>query len=68
MTKFALSSFHNFLNESSSYFSFTARPWELRKVESVDVMDAVGSNIVIAHRTGELFRITPKLCEVERIT
>ncbi|KAK6108293.1 NADH dehydrogenase (quinone) G subunit [Brugia pahangi] len=44
-------------------YSFTARPWELRKVESVDVMDAVGSNIVIAHRTGELFRITPKLCE-----
>ncbi|EJD76508.1 NADH dehydrogenase, variant [Loa loa] len=44
-------------------YSFTARPWELRKVESIDVMDAVGSNIVIAHRTGELFRITPKLCE-----
>ncbi|VDN05298.1 unnamed protein product [Thelazia callipaeda] len=42
---------------------FSARPWELRKVESIDVMDAIGSNIVIAHRTGELFRITPKLCE-----
>ncbi|CAG9540764.1 unnamed protein product [Cercopithifilaria johnstoni] len=44
-------------------YSFTARPWELRKVESIDIMDAVGSNIMISHRTGELFRITPKLCE-----
>ncbi|VDN23104.1 unnamed protein product, partial [Gongylonema pulchrum] len=47
----------------SKPYSFTARPWELRKVESVDVMDALGSNIVIAHRTGDLLRITPRLCE-----
>uniref|UniRef100_A0A7E4WAC4 NADH-ubiquinone oxidoreductase 75 kDa subunit, mitochondrial n=1 Tax=Panagrellus redivivus TaxID=6233 RepID=A0A7E4WAC4_PANRE len=42
-------------------YSFQARPWELRKTESVDALDALGSNIVIAHRTGEVFRVTPKM-------
>lgn len=36
-------------------YSFTARPWETRKTETVDVMDGLGSNIVISHRTGEEF-------------
>ncbi|VDN33123.1 unnamed protein product [Cylicostephanus goldi] len=45
----------------SKPYSFTARPWELRKTESVDVMDALGSNIVIHHRGGELMRINPKM-------
>ena len=30
---------------TSKPYAFTARPWELRKTESIDVMDAVGSNI-----------------------
>uniref|UniRef100_A0A914X1D5 NADH-ubiquinone oxidoreductase 75 kDa subunit, mitochondrial n=1 Tax=Plectus sambesii TaxID=2011161 RepID=A0A914X1D5_9BILA len=38
-----------------------ARPWETRKTESVDVMDALGSNIVISHRTGEVMRIIPRM-------
>uniref|UniRef100_A0AC34EZQ5 NADH-ubiquinone oxidoreductase 75 kDa subunit, mitochondrial n=1 Tax=Panagrolaimus sp. ES5 TaxID=591445 RepID=A0AC34EZQ5_9BILA len=42
-------------------YSFQARPWELRKTESVDVLDALGSNIVIASRGGEIYRITPKM-------
>jgi len=42
-------------------YSFQARPWELRRVESVDALDAIGSNIVVAHRTGEVFRVTPKM-------
>ncbi|KHJ75164.1 hypothetical protein OESDEN_25220, partial [Oesophagostomum dentatum] len=46
---------------TSKPYSFTARPWETRKTESIDVMDAVGSNIVISHRTGELLRIIPKM-------
>ncbi|VDL83009.1 unnamed protein product [Nippostrongylus brasiliensis] len=46
---------------TSKPYSFTARPWETRKTESIDVMDAVGSNIVISHRTGELLRIIPKI-------
>ena len=44
-------------------YAFTARPWELRKTESVDVMDALGCNIVINTRGGEVMRILPKLNE-----
>nr|CDJ81596.1 unnamed protein product [Haemonchus contortus] len=46
---------------TSKPYSFTARPWETRKTESVDVMDAIGSNIVLSHRTGELLRVIPKM-------
>jgi NADH dehydrogenase (ubiquinone) Fe-S protein 1 len=42
-------------------YSFQARPWELRKTESVDVLDALGSNIVISSRGGEIYRIIPKM-------
>ena len=31
--------------DSSKPYAFEARPWELKKTESIDVMDAVGSNI-----------------------
>lgn len=34
-----------------------------RKTESIDVLDAVGSNIVISTRTGEVMRILPRLHE-----
>ena len=34
------------------------------KVESIDTMDGVGSNIVITMRTGEVMRIIPRLNEV----
>ena len=44
-------------------YSFSARPWELRKVESVDVMDAVGSNIRIDVRGNEVMRVLPRLNE-----
>lgn len=46
---------------TSKPYAFTARPWETRRTESIDVMDAVGSNIVISHRTGEVLRILPKM-------
>lgn len=45
-------------------FSFTARPWETRKTESIDVMDATGSNIVLSHRSGDLLRVIPKMNDV----
>jgi len=48
---------------TSKPYAFTARPWELRKVESVDVMDAVGSNIVVGTRGGEIMRILPRINE-----
>ena len=39
---------------TSKPYAFMARPWETRKTETVDVMDSVGSNIVVTHRTGEV--------------
>ncbi|XP_067844199.1 NADH-ubiquinone oxidoreductase 75 kDa subunit, mitochondrial isoform X2 [Heptranchias perlo] len=48
---------------TSKPYAFTARPWETRKTESIDVMDAVGSNIIVSTRTGEVMRILPRLNE-----
>lgn len=48
---------------TSKPYAFTARPWETRKTESVDVLDAVGSNIIVSTRTGEVLRILPRLNE-----
>jgi NADH-quinone oxidoreductase subunit G len=42
-------------------FAYTARPWELKKTESIDVMDAVGSNIRVDARGPEVMRILPRL-------
>jgi NADH-quinone oxidoreductase subunit G len=44
-------------------YAFAARPWELRKTESVDVLDAVGTNIRIDSRGAEVLRIEPRLNE-----
>ena len=44
-------------------YAFSARPWELRKTESIDVHDAVGSNIRIDCRGAEVMRILPRLHE-----
>jgi len=49
---------------TSKPYQFTARPWELRKIESVDVLDAVGSNIVVGTRGGEVMRILPRTNEI----
>ena len=35
-----------------------------RKIESIDVMDAIGSNIVVSMRTNEVMRILPRMNEV----
>ena len=35
-----------------------------RKTESIDVLDAVGSNIVVSTRSGEVMRILPRMNEV----
>ena len=45
---------------TSKPYSFTARPWELRRVDSIDVHDAIGSNIVVNTRGGEVMRILPR--------
>ena len=41
-------------------WAFMARPWEMDKTESVDVMDALGSNIVVHTRGREVMRVLPR--------
>ncbi len=48
---------------TSKPYAFTARPWELRKTESVDVLDAVGANIRIDSKGAEVMRVLPRLNE-----
>ncbi|MEK1898329.1 MAG: NADH-quinone oxidoreductase subunit NuoG, partial [Rhizobium sp.] len=48
---------------TSKPFAFTARPWELNKTESIDVMDAVGSAIRVDTRGREVMRILPRVNE-----
>merc|ERR1719375_554725 len=43
--------------------AFTARSWELRGTESVDVSDALGSNIRVDSRGSEIMRVVPRLNE-----
>jgi NADH-quinone oxidoreductase subunit G len=44
-------------------YTFHGRPWELTKTNSIDVMDAVGSNIRIDTRGHEVMRVLPRLNE-----
>ncbi|EKV30849.1 NADH-ubiquinone oxidoreductase chain G [Caenispirillum salinarum AK4] len=42
-------------------YAFNARPWELKKTESVDVFDAVGSNIRVDSRGPQVMRVLPRV-------
>ena len=44
----------------SKPYAFTARPWELTKTETIDVMDALGSNIRVDTKGREVMRIVPR--------
>jgi len=46
---------------TSKPFAFTARPWELNKTESIDVMDALGSAIRVDTRGREVMRVMPRV-------
>jgi len=48
---------------TSKPYAFMARPWELESTESIDVMDAVGSNIRIDTRGAVVMRVLPRLNE-----
>jgi NADH-quinone oxidoreductase subunit G len=48
---------------TSKPYAFKARPWELSKTESVDVMDALGSAIRVDARGREVMRILPRINE-----
>ena len=45
---------------TSKPYAFTARPWELTKTESIDVMDGLGSNIRVDTKGREVMRILPR--------
>jgi NADH-quinone oxidoreductase subunit G len=44
----------------SKPYAFTARPWELSKTDSIDVMDALGSNIRVDTKGREVMRFLPR--------
>ncbi|MCP9630791.1 NADH-quinone oxidoreductase subunit NuoG [Rhodopseudomonas palustris] len=48
---------------TSKPYAFAARPWELGKTQSVDVMDGVGSSIRVDTRGREVMRILPRVNE-----
>ena len=48
---------------TSKPYAFVARSWELSKTDSIDVLDAVGTNIRIDARGPEVLRILPRLNE-----
>ncbi len=45
---------------TSKPYAFTARPWELNKTETIDVMDALGANIRVDTKGREVMRILPR--------
>ncbi|WP_429911226.1 NADH-quinone oxidoreductase subunit NuoG [Glycocaulis sp.] len=48
---------------TSRPYAFNARPWELIKTETIDVMDALGANIRVDSRSGAVLRIMPRIHE-----
>lgn len=48
---------------TSKPYAFTARSWELKSTDSVDVSDALGANIKVDSRGTEVMRITPRINE-----
>ena len=48
---------------TSKPYAFNARPWELKKTESIDVMDAQGVNIRVDTRGSQVMRVLPRLNE-----
>lgn len=48
---------------TSKPYAFIARPWELKTVDSIDISDAIGSNIRIDYKETEIVRVLPRLNE-----
>src|SRR5438045_3922055 len=48
---------------TSKPYAFVARPWELVKTESIDVVDAIGSNIRVDSRGPQVLRVLPRVHE-----
>ncbi len=45
---------------TSKTYAFSARPWELSSVESIDILDSIGSNILVQTRSNDVLRIIPR--------
>ena len=48
---------------TSKPYAFVARPWELKKTNSIDVFDAVGSNIRLDSKGDKILRVLPRINE-----
>ena len=48
---------------TSKPYEFVARPWELKKTETIDVFDAVGSSIRIDSKSDKILRVLPRINE-----
>ena len=48
---------------TSKPYAYIARPWELKKFESIDLMDAVGSNVRIDTKADKIMRVLPRINE-----
>ena len=46
---------------TSKPYAFAARPWELKRTDGIDVMDAVGTNITIGARGPQVMRVNPRI-------
>ena len=46
---------------TSKPYAFQARPWELKRTDTIDVMDAVGTNIQVGARGDTVMRVTPRV-------
>jgi NADH-quinone oxidoreductase chain G len=48
---------------TANTYSFKARPWELRTLDSIDVLDGLGSNVYLNFKESEIMRVLPKTNE-----
>ena len=48
---------------TSKPYAFKARPWELKSTNSIDILDSLGSNIIINTKGNDIVRILPRLNE-----
>ena len=48
---------------TSKPYEFLARPWELKKTQTIDVFDAVGSNVSIDSKGDQILRVLPRINE-----
>jgi len=48
---------------TSKPYAFSARPWELKNISTVDISDAIGSHITVGVKESTIVRVTPTICD-----